>query len=55
MIERPLRYGRLLHCTTRYAPGSIAQPASLPQIGKYSFSLESIRTNELTMLARVGF
>ncbi|MDP9081314.1 MAG: hypothetical protein M3O71_28210 [Bacteroidota bacterium] len=36
MMARPLSCGRLLHCTTRYAPGSISQPALLSHTGKYS-------------------
>ncbi|RKR80388.1 hypothetical protein BDD43_0493 [Mucilaginibacter gracilis] len=37
MGSKPRRCGRLLHCTTRYAPGFISQAALLLYTGKYSF------------------
>jgi hypothetical protein len=33
-MDRPCSCGRLLHGTTRYAPGFISQPASLPHKGQ---------------------
>lgn len=41
MMERPLNCGRLLHCTTRYAPGSISQPALPARTGNYSFLINA--------------
>jgi hypothetical protein len=41
MMEKPCSCGRLLHVTTRYAPGFISQPALLPHTGKYSFLIHA--------------
>jgi hypothetical protein len=47
--EAPCDCGRLLHGTTRYAPGSISQLASPPHAGKYSFLIHACFPAHITV------